>query len=150
MANRKDHLLLGGIAGVGVCLAAAAIKGQKPTLIELIGSTLSGVIAATVPDWLEPATHPNHRAFFHSLAFATVGLPPLWTGLRQAREEQLRAAEACEWQATIAPNAQVANAWREQAGFCRLQAGILLGAIPGYVSHLAADALTPKSLPLLG
>ena len=149
MANRKDHLFFGGIAGVGACLVAAAINGQKLTLTELIGSALSAVIAARVPDWLEPATHPNHRAFFHSLTFASVGLPPLWTGLLQEREEQLRAAAACELNSTTALNRREADMWREQARWRRLYAGILLGFIPGYVSHLAADALTPKSLPLL-
>jgi len=29
-----------------------------------------GALSATVPDLLEPATNPNHRAFFHSWGFS--------------------------------------------------------------------------------
>lgn len=149
MANRSEHLFLGGIAGAGMCLVATALNQKKLSLPELIGAVLSGVFAATVPDWLEPAIHPNHRAFFHSVAFAGVGLPPLWTMAQQARTGHLHAASLCDWQAAQAQNQQDMGYWQGQAESHRLFAGMLLGLIPGYVSHLAADAATPKSLPLI-
>jgi membrane-bound metal-dependent hydrolase YbcI (DUF457 family) len=31
-----------------------------------------GALAASIPDWLEPATSPNHRGFFHSIAVLAV------------------------------------------------------------------------------
>lgn len=149
MANRSEHLFLGGIAGAGVCLAAATLNQQKLSLPELIGAILSGVFAATIPDRLEPAIHPNHRAFFHSVAFAGVGLPPLWAMTQQIRSRSLRAAAFCEWQAAQAQSQQDTALWQAQADSHKFFAGALLGLIPGYASHLAADATTPKSLPLI-
>lgn len=149
MANRNEHLLWGGIAGAGACLATAIIRKQNPSLLEFIGAVLSGIAAACLPDWLEPATHPNHRAFFHSVAFAGTALPPLWIALANSRDGQLRNAAWCEQSAATAQNAQDAQYWRDQAGWHRLLAGISIGIAPGYASHLAADALTPKRLPFL-
>ena len=149
MANRNDHLLFGGIAGAGACLLAATLDQRKPSWLELLGATLSGIAAASLPDWIEPALHPNHRAFFHSVTFAGVGLPPLWATLQQTRAEQLQAAAFCEVQATCAKSQAIAEYWQGQTATHRFWAGTMLGLIPGYVSHLAADAVTPKSLPLI-
>ncbi len=149
MAKRSEHLFWGGIAGAGICLATAALNQKKLSLPELIGAILSGTLAATFPDRLEPAIHPNHRAFFHSVAFAGVGLPPLWAMAQQTRARHLRAASFCEWQAAHAQSQHDIASWQEQVEFHKFFAGVLLGLIPGYASHLAADAATPKSLPLI-
>lgn len=39
---------------------------------ELIGSFLVGAGAAVLPDILEPATSPNHRSVFHSVAISSI------------------------------------------------------------------------------
>jgi len=40
---------------------------RQVDLVEAALFTAGGAVVATLPDLLEPATNPNHRAFFHSL-----------------------------------------------------------------------------------
>ena len=42
---------------------------EQAVLCELILSTFVGVSTSRIPDILEPPINPNHRAFYHSLAF---------------------------------------------------------------------------------
>lgn len=44
-------------------------------------SASAGLAIACLPDILEPAVHPNHRAFFHSLAFNGIAAILLWRRL---------------------------------------------------------------------
>lgn len=83
----------------------------------------AGVAAAcgTLPDLLEPAHHPNHRQFLHSLTFAF----GLGMGLYHVHK----------WQPE--------EPWQKHLRTLTLIAG---GA---YLVHLAMDATTPKSLPLI-
>lgn len=39
-------------------------------LIELGSVAVMGAAVGSIPDWLEPASNPNHRALFHSLLTA--------------------------------------------------------------------------------
>ena len=73
MANFKTHALVGG--GVGFAAYCAKYSIQKTYSPETrfdLGQAAAwagvGVLAASIPDWLEPATSPNHRGFFHSFA----------------------------------------------------------------------------------
>lgn len=85
-------------------------------------SGAAAAVLTNLPDWLEPAMHPNHRQFFHSVAFAGV----LGVGL----------AKLHAWE----PESPEGEFWRKL--------GML--AISAYLIHLALDATTRKSLPLLG
>lgn len=70
MANAKTHLLVG--AGVGVALYIADRKlfhKKDVTMGGIMGSLFLGMVGGLMADWLEPASHPNHRKFFHSLVF---------------------------------------------------------------------------------
>jgi membrane-bound metal-dependent hydrolase YbcI (DUF457 family) len=76
-----------------------------------------GLTFATLPDWIEPATNPNHRKFFHSLT--TAGL--VGYGMYGKHTHNIN-VNLLEYVRSI--------------GFA-------------YLSHLAADSTTPKSLPLI-
>lgn len=76
----------------------------------------------TLPDLLEPALHPNHHQFFHSLLFAA-GVGVLLYRLYQ-------------WEP-------------ETDGGHLLRALALIGG-GAYLVHLAMGAFTRKSLPLVG
>lgn len=85
----------------------------------------SGGLAAflgSLPDWIEPATNPHHRQFFHSVAFLC--------GVGYVTYRIYR------WQPET-PGQQIAK-W--------------LGVVAGgaYLVHLACDATTPRSIPMLG
>lgn len=80
--NSKQHLAAGAVAGGGANLAWQLYKifdAQNPPkgfwetferidFFELALFTVGGAAIAALPDILEPATNPNHRALFHSLA----------------------------------------------------------------------------------
>jgi membrane-bound metal-dependent hydrolase YbcI (DUF457 family) len=88
----------------------------------IIAASCAGAVAGLAPDLLEPAIHPNHRAFFHSVGVAlALGYAgkKTWDGVKKDGSpiEPL----------TI----------------------LVLALASGYGSHLTADFLTPKSLPLL-
>jgi hypothetical protein len=149
MANSQEHILWGAVAGAGVYILYTWIAGEKVSFSEFFGSALSSALTAKVPEMLEPATHPNHRAVFHSVCFAGLALSNAWVATCKKREEIIGQARECERRAAIAANKQERDYWSQQANGLRFCAGSLLGLVPGYASHLAADALTPKGLPLL-
>ena len=68
MANATAHRLGAAAVVSGVALAAENNQ-EEPTAKPLVAGSLAW-LAGTLPDILEPARHPNHRQFFHSLAFA--------------------------------------------------------------------------------
>lgn len=73
--NAKQHLMIGGLAGAGFCLLNHSLRTREDPDIEFDWVELAtyvgiGMACASLPDWLEPATSPNHRAFFHSLTAA--------------------------------------------------------------------------------
>jgi hypothetical protein len=101
-----------------------------------------------LPDRLEPATSPRHRAGFHS---AAVGI--LAAGLAEcARAFERR---TCEWAAAqrlaaasetdvLRRSLATAVAW-----IAEFLGSAVVGAFAGYVSHLAADSSTPLGIPLI-
>jgi membrane-bound metal-dependent hydrolase YbcI (DUF457 family) len=96
-------------------------------------------------------TSPNHRGTAHSLALAAVlwyvlapALRPWADASRKAAAEYLRRAEDPSLTPWTRFDAQVT------ASLNSLFAGAVEASVPGYLSHLAADATTPMSLPLLG
>jgi membrane-bound metal-dependent hydrolase YbcI (DUF457 family) len=80
------------------------------------------VLAASLPDLLEPATSPHHRQFFHSVAFATI----LATGMKKLYH------------------------WQPQTPGDVHMRKILFSVGFGYLAHLGADATTTMSIPLVG
>jgi len=71
---------------------------------------------------LEPASHPNHRQLFHSLAFAGV----------------------------LGVAAHKLYTWEPDSPFDEATRFVLLVGVGAYLIHLLLDAGTPKSLPLIG
>ena len=118
MANGITHSVVGGLCGLGVALA----EQDKQSPINLMLAIGVGVVFGKLPDILEPAIHPHHRQFCHSVAvFAVVAY-----GIKKAYE----------WK----PQGSIGEFWRVLA----------LCAGAGYISHLVLDGVTPRSLPLLG
>jgi len=118
--NGPAHQVVAGFA-TGVFLAERERQAGIQTAKPLLGGTAAAFLTK-LPDILEPATSPNHRQFFHSVAFA---------GLLCVAFHELG-----KWQP-------------ESAGGEFLKT---LGqlAIPAYLIHLLLDSLTARSLPLVG
>jgi inner membrane protein len=108
-------------SAIGVVLLKHDVDRGELTLKPLAGSLLAA-LATNLPDILEPATNPNHRQFFHSFVFAGA----IGYGLKMAHD----------WQ----PEDKLEEL---------LRFGVLVAGY-AYLTHLALDAMTAKSLPLLG
>lgn len=120
MPNALTHQSVAAVA-IGGWIAQLEIKEGKKTMAPLGGVALAA-ICTNLPDMLEPAIHSHHRQFFHSLAF--VGI--LGLGMRRLYEWDTK------------------TELERQMRFCLLVAG------GSYLIHLAMDACTSRSLPLLG
>jgi inner membrane protein len=118
--NAAAHQLTAGFA-VGLHLAGREQRAGKTTLEPLVGGFAASLLTK-LPDLLEPATTPNHRQFFHGIAFASL----LGLGLYKLHQWQAEGASDKFWKAL----------------------GML--ALSSYLIHLALDATTAKSLPFFG
>jgi hypothetical protein len=116
---------------------------------EVAGGIAGGWLGAALPDWIDPPTCPNHRHFGHGAA-TTVGI--VWMSADAVLRLQQRLRHRANALAQARPYLQndLARAmnWLEEC-FLRVLAGFLNGVAAGYVSHLAMDALTPASIPLV-
>lgn len=118
--NRSSHQLIAG-AAVGIFLARNESVAGRSTITPFVGGTAAALLT-NLPDLLEPATSPNHRGPFHSLAFAAL----LGKSLHQLSR----------WQ----PQTESERFWR----------GAGMVAISAYLIHLVLDFTTAKSLPVIG
>jgi inner membrane protein len=120
MACAAQHAGFNLMAGTVVGLAAQHHDGKavdaKPLALGLAAAALP-----SLPDLLEPALHPNHRKFFHSISFAV--------GLAYGVHRVYR--------------------WEPESELEQLMRLLLLVGGTAYLGHLALDAFSAKSLPLV-
>ena len=121
MASLKEHAWLGAGTGVLTYILMCRYYDRSFDFGEMLGCAAVSTAAAMVPDILEPALTPNHRNVAHSFV-AGSGL------LSFARHRC--GADNRDWE--------------------ELQKILWAAATTGYLSHLLADACTPRGLPLLG
>jgi len=125
--NRQAHALGSGLAmAIAAYNDASAPRERPKSDQERLGiAVVAGGVGAkcgSLPDLLEPALNPNHRQFFHSVAFGML----MVGGLRQLYR------------------------WQPDESWQRLVRGATLIAGGAYLVHLAMDATTKKSIPLIG
>lgn len=148
MPDRRTHTMVAVPVGALVALASAPEQQGMAAFATLLGGGLGGYLGGAMPDLLEPATSGHHRDFAHSVTGgALLCASPIYA-LSVRWREQARALEASADLLLVesADRAKLAA----QAFWLNLAAGILVGFLAGYLSHLALDASTPRSLPLLG
>jgi len=157
MSDGKTHRLVG--AGTGAVFAGFRAKEQKAPnwWCEVAGGALGGYVGGLLPDVLEPAISSWHRDIAHSCA-AGGGVIAMGNALAAFEAACRENAEKCraipmEQQGDVfafVPADPISRLllslfellWRLAAGFAN-------GLAAGYVSHLALDAATPRSIPLL-
>lgn len=66
--NGHAHRVVGDAVGGGVYLVGCRLFGREPTLGGFVVAVGGGLIVSSLHDVFEPAIHPNHRAFIHSVA----------------------------------------------------------------------------------
>jgi inner membrane protein len=120
MANAAEHVLYGGLAGGVTYLVMCRYYDRQADLGELLLCAGGGLLAAGAPDLIEPAINPHHRQFAHSFTTGSLLLK--------------LANDRCGV---------------ENSGLTQFQKILLAASIAGYISHLLADAYTPKCLPII-
>jgi hypothetical protein len=65
---RATHQAFGALACGALAYAIAKKAGSSNPLVEGVGGAAAGFTASSLPDVLEPASCPSHRAFAHSFA----------------------------------------------------------------------------------
>ena len=120
MSNGPTHQIAAAFIAGGICLHKEAERGEKTAEPFLMAAFAA--LTTNLPDVLEPAANPNHRKFFHGLAFA----------------------------ALVAKVTQELYQWQPKDETGKMIRFILLGVGGGYLIHLLLDFFTPKSLPLVG
>jgi len=119
--NGPTHQLAGAIAALAI--TQSDLEDRTSALHHPAAAIPIGAFLGRLPDMIEPSLrNPNHRQFFHSM----IALSLLGTGMHKLYH------------------------WYPQDSIERLLRGLLLLGGAAYLSHLALDALTSKSLPLLG
>lgn len=143
MPSRKEHLYISSCAGASTAGICASMKGQSTFNIALsvIGGSLGGALTASLPDWIDLPTSSNHRSIAHGVIPNALILPETGKGL----------FDLSTYLDNIANDFEKKNSLADVvvAIICRLGSGFSVGMLAGYIAHLAADARSPKGLPLL-
>jgi len=120
MASAIEHAQF-NFAAVACACAAVRSREGKPLDATPVAMGAAAACLPSLPDILEPAIHPNHRKFFHSVAmFAAVGWAIHRMYVWETEDEGQRLIRAI---------------------------GLVVGA--AYLAHLTRDAFTAKSLPMI-
>ena len=149
MPNGRIHHRIGRLAGGAYAAARAGRSTVGDPIAEgLAGLLVGGPVGASLPDIFEPACW-NHRRVAHSLtAGSALVLTADWTEVwaENCRQRSFQHRQLAADTARPVP----AQLWHSLlALFWSALAGCLNGILAGYVSHLALDALTPASIPIL-
>ena len=148
MPNRPAHDLAGLLVGGFEGFRLSEQIQSRYRLAEVIGSTVGGVGGSRVPDAFDTPTSPRHRGLAHGVAAASFVL-----SLPVEEWQAACRAHAAAHEANAIALAEGSLNWLVQRAlvlFWHFLAGLLGGLRAGYFSHLALDAMTPMSLPLIG
>lgn len=150
MPRRDLHAAAGLVSGGVVAIARQSDATSVMQLcVAAAGGAAGGYVGGVLPDILEPAAHPNHRGPAHSLV-AGAALVPATKQIREWANSCRLKAESCRCRRLASEgDAMSSAAWGLAELFWSVLASFLWGVIAGYTSHLALDAFSPRSLPLI-
>jgi membrane-bound metal-dependent hydrolase YbcI (DUF457 family) len=135
MPDGGTHLIAGAVCGAFSSLVIQERLHENKQLdpVHLLLSTGTGAAVSRLPDILEPAVYPNHRAFFHSFAFgAALGFSAFqtWNRIKKKRAERRTLGI-------------------EQLSGTEILLGFVLIVIIAVLLHLLMDGFTKKGLPII-
>jgi len=149
MPNKNTHVFFGTAAGAIYASSLSRDQETNYRIFEFIGGCLGGYVGSRLPDIINPANHSGHRAFAHSYLIGTVSavsaneMTSLWVMTLREMADYFKHCRHNE------PTSDI------HKDLCllfeilmRIMAGIGPGLFAGYISHLALDATTQRSLPL--
>jgi hypothetical protein len=147
MPNRDVHRPVGAISGTGFAYYHARNFPVEHALAEAMGGAAGGWLGAALPDWIDPATSPNHRHVGHGWA-NVVGA--VWFSADAILDLQQRLRNRADTIHT--ERYYLTNDFQRLLSMIaefllRFLAGLLNGITTGYISHLLLDALTARGIP---
>lgn len=150
MPRRAEHSVAGILAGGTFAAIRTTSPESNRPLLEIIGGGIGEDIGGRLPDLIEPAYNPRHRAIAHAIVPAG-GLGTLvGKKLGDAQGYCRRKAREAASVAASTDDPLARMLWMGFRIFWDLAAGFVAGLLAGYGSHLVLDGFTPAGLPLLG
>jgi membrane-bound metal-dependent hydrolase YbcI (DUF457 family) len=146
--NGRTHKVAGAVVGVPSVVGFRAAERKPLRVGELAGGLVGGVAGAMLPDVLEPATSSYHRSIAHSVTVSTGAVWGATRNLGNVRQWLDDKADA------LRARSSETESWLEQLIFSLgallvdFLNGLVTGVVPGYVSHVVLDSLTPRSVPI--
>lgn len=92
MPSTKAHLAIGAAVGAGAWFVYCRLTNRGLKLSDLLVAAGTGACVAILPDLLEPALHPHHRSFFHSMTTASLlvwGTQKVWENPSLTRDQKM-------------------------------------------------------------
>jgi inner membrane protein len=135
MPNGSTHIIAGTICGAtgSLVIQSRVHENRQLEFGHLLLSTSAAAAVSRLPDILEPAVCPNHRAFFHSFAFGAL----LGFGTVQAVKKIK----------TISEERKAADI--NQISGTEIFLDLAVIAMVVILLHLLMDGFTRKGLPLV-
>lgn len=121
MSSASTHAFVAAFAIGGAHTAHDLHERGEITPLPIASAVVAAALGS-LPDWIEPATNPHHRQFFHSVLF----LGGVCYGTYRAYH------------------------WQPQTPWQSVLRWLTLIAGGAYIAHLICDAQTARSLPVLG
>lgn len=149
MPNKNEHALIGTAAGGTFAFLRSTDQDPLWRLLEAIGGSIGGRVASVLPDLVDPADHPMHREIGHGVAPGVVLSRWYYGSVCVPAQQHLRAEARLHFDAAASETGWRALGHWLWAAILVVLSGAVAGALAGYLSHLAADAFTTRSLPLL-
>jgi len=148
MAQRKDHIILGGAAGAAIAVWRAPNRKPEDKVFGGLGCIIGGVAGSRMPDILDPPTYPGHRDFGHSIS-AGITLIKASEFAKDAEASLIAYADEYSLRCEASTNTIDKLAYVLGELSFRMAAGFVPGFIAGYISHLALDGTTKRGLPIV-
>lgn len=162
MPGYETHKAVG--SAVGMMYSAYEAKDQTPLnlIAEVIGGTLGGKAGGVLPDVIEPAISSWHRSTAHSataagaVAYAARTIVLDWEKFWREKGNEFHNRATKMVPSPLQPNVSISVPTDPLTQFfftvaelvCHLLAGLANGFAAGYVSHVALDTFTPRSVPM--
>jgi hypothetical protein len=147
--NERAHQAVAIPAGIAVSLFQTQGQPSFGRILEVAGAGCAASLGARLPDWWDPPNCPDHRSWAHSLSLAAAGTAAAGANLADL-QRYLRWQAASHAQAAYWATDPLVRSWHTLCEwFYLFLSGCFVGVLVGYGSHLALDAFTPRSLPLI-
>lgn len=154
MPNAAAHKALGAVCGMAASnyyvtpfLRPEEEENGKPTL--LLTGLMAGGVGGRIPDVLDPPIHPNHRGIYHSVAMGCIAL---CGAILTVKALEYLYQRHCQTRTRSRGPQTTHESSGSSSGISLKQAAVgavILALLAGILSHLVADAGTPKGLPVL-